>query len=251
VINANGPVIPLTASWSNGDEGGGSQGLPSWFQVLINGARADTKTPKGAANSSGTFGTAVEGLKPADPGFFKYYYNSENVAQIDNGLAQNPGGGTVGKYDAGNSQWPGEKFNVPLFLTELFYLNRSDPTSVQAQIASAQISLNDQAKVLENYWTALGSGSSTSNPNSQTQLMGYNFFEFNDEPSAGPKYMGLYLLGTNITTQNTGVTQNAGSDYGLYYFGNLALPVPPLVAEVIDNSGGTLVAALASLWQGK
>jgi hypothetical protein len=263
-INAGGPVIPITASFSNGDQGGSSSGLPSWFACLINGVQADTVLPLGAKPATGTFGSAVQGLKFADSAYTKYYFNSENVAQIDNSLAAAPGQGTVGLYDAGNKGWPGMKFNVPFMLTELFYQNRPN-NGPSGQMAQASTSYNDQALVLEKYFTDLGSGSSMSNPNSKTQLMGYAWFEFNDEPAAG-KTMGFYLnTSTFDNNQNTGVTQLAASNGQLYYFGDLgfgppkpttpplpiAFPVYTLQAEQLGTPDPTLVGALQKLYQGK
>lgn len=227
-ISAMGSPVPLSATFSNADQGGGSS---SWFGCVINGVSTGDNTPYGCALGP-QFPANVTGLASADSSYTGYYYNSFNVSQVSmtspypNTLAQ-----TAGQYDSGSTgAWPWGKFNVPLLMMEVFTPNRTafTPTTDQATAAAGQ------AKALEAYLAQNQAGTASST----TNLMGYNYFEFNDEQQV--KLTGLYEYGTSSTNAQTGTTS---VDYPPYQFPNYTFPVVSLSSTPGPGGSGTLAQA--------
>jgi hypothetical protein len=248
--------LPLTASFANGDQSVSKNGPDTnatWFKALINGATAGSslipnfttldngKVVGALASANGvptgvTFDKTVKGLKDADPAFFNYYFNSMNVGQAFTGLMD-----TLGQYDSGGStnpsdpwnlRWPGEKFNVPLMLTEYFPADRGTPTS---PVQQGQFNFVDvgQAQVMQAYLNA---------HRGSTNFIGGEYFEFTDEPSPMiAKTTGLYYFGpTPMGNANTGVTALQGRPGG---FPNLTIPVDALIA-ITDTNGVQLATQI-------
>lgn len=225
-IAAIGPNVRLSATFSNADQGG-NQG--SWFNCLIGGVQAQQQTPNGCALGA-NFATAVTGLASADPNYASYYYNSTNIGQNGTGLAQ-----TLGYYDSGASPWPGAAMNVPLLFMEVFTNNRNQypDANFPTQAAAAL----DRVNALESYLQ----GHRANSPFSSTWLMGYNYFEFNDEPSQ-PKATGLFAYSSALTAAQTGTTSTW---YGTT-FPNLSFNVHALTANPGLGGGQTLPQAIRS-----
>jgi hypothetical protein len=223
-----GATVPLSATFSNADQAGGSANPGSWFKCLIEGVSAGQRTPSGWPGG-GTFPASVTGLAASDPGYAGYYYNSLNISQLaaappyGNGLAE-----TVAAYDAGASPWPGGKFDVPLMLMEVFTSNRSSfkPPTDQAVAAVGQ------ARALEAHLLAHHGGAAQST----TNLMGYNYFQFNDEQQL--KLTGLFQYGPSSANARTGTTS-------LFYgtFPDMTFPVVPLAPTPGPDGKGTLAKA--------
>ena len=235
VVNGPTPVVPLTATFSNGDQG---LNIGSWFNCLIAGVAADQATPTNMDGNT-SFAAAVTGLKAADPTFAQYYYNSTNISQVStvtpfgNSLAA-----TMALYDSGASPWPGADCTVPLLLMELFTPNRTVFPAPTDQAVAAVGQVTD----LETYLAQHRAGTS----NSSTYLMGYNYFEFNDEQQV--KLTGLYQYGTSFVQAATGTTSVF---YSPYQFSNMDFPVySPLSATPGPTGSGTLVDALTQCMPG-
>lgn len=229
-VNGSSPVIPLSATVSNGDQGGSTG---SWFQCFINGVTAAQSTPNGCSLGS-TFASAVSGLSSCDSEYATYYYNSVNISQVSNVAPfSNKLAATVAMYDSGAASWPGAKFNVPLLLMEVFTPNRNNFPSPADQATAAV----GQAQSLETYLATNYAGTA----DSTTNLMGYNYFEFNDEQQV--KLVGLYQYGTKSTNAKTGTTS-------LFYgtFPDYTFPVVELVATPGPGGNGTLIGALQALF---
>lgn len=229
-VNGSSPVIPLSATVSNGDQGGSTG---SWFQCFVNGVTAAQSTPNGCALGS-TFASAVSGLSSCDSEYATYYYNSVNISQVSNvSPFSNTLAATLALYDSGAASWPGAKFNVPLLLMEVFTPNRNNFPSSADQATAAV----GQAQSLETYLAANYAGTA----DSTTNLMGYNYFEFNDEQQV--KLVGLYQYGTKSTNAKTGTTS-------LFYgtFPDYTFPVVDLVATPGPGGNGTLIGALQALF---
>lgn len=232
-VNGTSPIVRLSATFSNGDQGGTTG---SWFNSLVSGVAAGTTTPNGCTLGS-TFATKVTGLSAADSSYTDYYYNSVNISQVtmmspyNNSLAA-----TLAQYDSGDASWPCAKFNVPLLFMEVFTENRTafSPTTGQATAAIAQIT------AMENYLKANNAGTSSST----TNFMGYCYFEFNDEQTV--KLSGLYGYGTPSVSANTGTTSVF---YSPYSFPTVPFPVYPLVATPgPTGTSGSLIAAIQALF---
>lgn len=229
VVNGPTPIILLSATFSNADQGG-SNG--SWFGCLINGVTQGQQTPNGAAAS--TFSSAVAGLSVADPLYASYYYNSVNISQVStvppfqNSLRQ-----TIKLYDEGASSWPGSQFDVPLLLMEVFAPNRTQGQYDQAAAAVGQF------LSLEAYLYEYQGGTQSS----KTWLMGYNYFEFNDEQDV--KLTGLYQYSAISTDVQTGTTV---IDYSPYSFPDMTYPLYTLEATAGPGNKGTLIGKLKSLF---
>ncbi|WP_338524326.1 hypothetical protein NUH87_01110 [Pseudomonas batumici] len=225
------PATRLSATFSNADQGGNTG---SWFNCLINGVVAKQQTPNGATAS--TFSSTVSGLSTADPSYTHYYYNSVNISQVSqvspypNTLQQ-----TLALYDQGAATWPGAKFDVPLLLMEVFAPNRvnSGPYD-QAAAAVGQFSS------LETYLLDHNGGTDTST----TWLMGYNYFEFNDEQELN-KLVGLYQYSATSTNVQTGTTV---IPYSPYSFPSMSYPLCTLSATAGPGNKGTLIGALQALF---
>lgn len=232
-VNGPGAIIPITATFSNGDQGAR---ISSWFNKLVDGAKAGDLLPNVWYDGATKFGAAVTGLKAVDPNFAKYYYNSTNVGQsttqapYPNGLAA-----TLALYDQQATPWPGADSNLPLMFMEVFTPNRSQYTPSTDQATAA---LNE-VKAMEAYLASHNAGTASST----TNFMGYNYFEFNDEPSNGGKAVGLYQYsGTFNGNNHTGTTQLT---YGT--FPDITFPVYTLTPTTgPTGSGQTLVQAWTS-----
>jgi hypothetical protein len=245
VVNgASGTLVRLSATFSNADQGGtAAQG--AWFNDLLGGVQAGQTTPNGwyQANNQ-TFATAVSGLATVDPTFASYYYNSFNIGQsTTTSPFSNTIAATLAKYDNGANQsypeqaWPffsSSSYQVPLMLMEVFTPNRSDyPTPADQALAAVK-----EAKDMEAY-LALHNGGT---PSSTTNLMGYNYFEFNDEPAAG-KSVGLYQYGAAFQNAQTGTSALFYVTNSSKGFPDFTLPVYALTATAGPNGQGTLAGA--------
>ncbi|MGE0093665.1 MAG: hypothetical protein AB7M05_07135 [Alphaproteobacteria bacterium] len=229
-IMSFGPNVMLSATFSNADQGGSTG---SWFNCLISGVMAQQQTPNGCALGA-NFATAVTGLKAADPTYATYYYNSTNIGQNGTGLTQ-----TLGFYDSGASPWPGAAMNVPLLFMEVFTNNRNQypDANFPTQAAAALNRIN----ALEAYLKTKNAGSSVS----ATWLMGYNYFEFNDEPSQ-PKTTGLFSYYPLSNSAQTGTT----STWYSTTFPNYAFNVHSLIANPGPTAAQTLPVAIQAAFPG-
>lgn len=230
-----GPNVMLSATFSNGDQGGSTG---SWFKCVIDGATAGQNTPAGCGlkivhpheHTQPWFDVAVTGLSAADPAYASYYYNSTNIGQNGTGLTQ-----TLGLYDRGASPWPGGAMNVPLLFMEVFTNNRDQypDGNFSTQAAAALNRIN----ALETYLKGHGANTSASS----TWLMGYNYFEFNDEPSPQlKKHTGLFAYGSSSNAAQTGTTS-------LWYgttFANMSFNVHALNPNPGPTASQTLPAAI-------
>ena len=174
-----------------------------------------------------TFSAAVKGLAQIDSNFESYYFNSFNIGQSNTTPPYIPGiTNTLNLLDAGASPWPGAKFNVPMLLMEVFTPNRSEYKS-DAEQAKAAI---QEVKAIEAYLALHGAGT----PSSTTNIMGYNYFSFQDEPAI-QKQVGLYQYDTTTKVDaHTGTTS-------LFYggFGDTVFPVYKLTPTVGPDGSGT------------
>lgn len=229
----NGPtgILPITATFSNGDQGAG---ISSWFNKLVNGANSGDLLPNVWYNGATTFGATVKGLAAADPDFAKYYYNSTNIGQSTNTPPYGNGiAATLALYDAQSSPWPGANSNLPLLFMEVFTPNRNQYPTPADQVTAAI----KEVQAMEAYLAAHHAGTTAST----TNFMGYNYFEFNDEPSNGGKQVGLYQYSVSPTaTAHTGTTQLT---YGT--FGDVTFPVYSLT-PTLGPGGTSLVQAWTS-----
>ena len=236
VVNGPSSIVPISATFANADQG---TGISSWFKALLTGVQAGQATPnKWVPTDSNTFTANVTGLAAADPSFEKYYYNSFNIGQsttqapFGNGIA-----GTLALYDSGASPWPGAKFNVPLLLMEVFNPNRNavdgNGRPLYPKPSDQALGAVNEAKTIEAYLAQHKAGT----PGSTTNLMGYNYFEFNDE-SAANKFVGLYQYSAASENAQTGTT-------GVFYgsFPNSTFPVYTLTPTPGPEGQGTLAQA--------
>lgn len=172
----------LTAPVSNADQGAASLAKTSWFQLLVHGETSGQQTPNGAV-PGGTFTRSLTGLDQYS-WYTSSYVNSVNMyqtgQQLQSSLSQYDTGAPTG--NAWNQQWPGERFQVPLLITELG-TNRLVTTPVDAngnyifngsqydEAKIADIIANDQIAIIHNFMK-------TSN-----NIVGFVGFEFTDEPN--------------------------------------------------------------------
>jgi hypothetical protein len=243
------PLPFLTIPVSNADQNQFSASQKSWFQIFEHGANAGDAMPSGAVGPSGpesNFTANITGL-----GTYSWYpawfYNSVNMFQTGSQL-QN----TLMQYDTGvatgtnwSQEWPGEKFPVPLLVTELG-TSRLNAGSEDAQV---DIVANQQAQVAVNYLKT------------SHNLMGITIFEFNDEPNknditqSAPFADALYGLnkyyntnsandfrnGTVLSQQHTGVTQVSFGSFPDYVY-----PVYQLFP--VQSGGKTLLQRLKQIF---
>jgi hypothetical protein len=204
----------LSIPISNADQGNGGPDK-SWFQLFAHGVNRGDATPLGAV-PGGPFSASVKGLDTYD-WYTSWFYNSVNLFQNDGQLTT-----TLQQYDTGkpsgptwSQQWPGEKLDVPLLLTELG-TTRFDTTQ-DAQFTAVAL---HQAQVAENVLKT------------SSNLMGYTIFEANDEPNkdnyAGPPASETFF---GMTTYNMSSDQNQFRNGTLLY--NLHTGATPWI-------GGTL-----------
>lgn len=228
-INNSGFTIMISATFSNADQGGQNG---SWFNCLINGVAANQNTPNGSV--SATFTTAVPGLAKVDSSYTGYYYNSVNIAQVNISNYTTSLQQTLAAYDSGDSAWPG-KMDVPLLFMEVFAPNRVSQAGYdQAKAAVAQVT--DLESYIKNNFAGTAS--------SKTYFMGYNYFEFNDEPSQN-KATGLFGYGADAPTvnTNTGVTSQF---YG--NLPNLGYPLYLLENNFGPGEKGSLITSITACW---
>lgn len=234
VVNGATPVIPFSATISNADQGGGTS---SWFQCFVNGVTAGQSTPNGCPLGS-TFVTAVTGLSGSDPLYAGYYYNSVNISQVSIATPfSNTLAATMALYDnynSSNPSWPWQQFEVPLLLMEVFTPNRSGPGGFASPADQATAAIG-QVQSLESYLSSKSAGTG----NSSTYLMGYNYFEFNDEQDV--KLTGLYQY---TSAYNNAQTGNTSLSYGS--FPGITFPVYTLT----PTPGPSLVSSLTALFPG-
>lgn len=228
VVNgSSGTIVPIGATFGNGDETGQNG---SWFKALVSGAQQGQGLPS-VWNNATTFGAPVIGLSQVDPSFESYYFNSFNIGQSNttppyiNGITR-----TLELLDNGASPWPGETFNVPMMLMEVFTPNRNEYRS-DAEMAKAAVR---EAQDIEAYLALHNAGT----PRSTTNVMGYNYFEFNDETGARSKLTGLYLFTNESRDAHTGGTSLYSGG-----FGDLTFPVVKLTPSVGPDGTGTLAGA--------
>jgi hypothetical protein len=199
-IPGQGPV-GITSPVSTADLGVGPL---SWFQAFVNGVSLGQQTPNATQNPSVTNPNQVGGPfaftgEPANlppvtgsipglvtvPGFEQWYVNGYQAYQDPQGylniLTQYDHGGSSSPY-----QWPGQKFNVPLLITEMG-ISRSN--------ADPQVVPDDKGAAVD--LTALGQKSQVAAVIAQVEKieeylaahkgstldMGYTYFEFTDEPT--------------------------------------------------------------------
>jgi hypothetical protein len=232
VVNgANGEVIPISATFANGDQGGTNG---SWFQKLIMGATSGSPVPSTWLGAT-TFDAAVTGLKDIDPSFANYYFNSFNIGQSNTTPPYDPGiARTLGLYDGSATPWPGTNIgNVPLMLMEVFTPNRQDytPNTDQTKAAIQEVT-QMEAYILSKQGGTAGS---------TTNLIGYNYFAFNDEPELN-KFTGLFLQSGQAADQPQAQTGTTSTFYG--GFGNATFPVFPLT----ETMGNTPLESLVKAW---
>ncbi|MGD9648897.1 MAG: DUF4214 domain-containing protein [Pirellulales bacterium] len=228
VVNgSSGPIVQIGATFGNGDQTGTNG---SWFKALVSGAQQGQGLPS-VWNNATKFSATVTGLSQVDSGFESYYFNSFNIGQSNttppysNGIAA-----TLALLDSGASPWPGQSFNVPVLLMEVFTPNRNLYKN-DAEMAKAAVK---EAQDIEAYLKSHNAGT----PSSTTNLMGYNYFEFTDEAGARNKLTGLNLFSNDSTNAHTGGTSLFSGGYGDYTF-----PVYKLTPSVGPDGTGTLAAA--------
>jgi hypothetical protein len=168
MFGADAPHPLLTIPVSNADQDPNGSNL-SWFEAFINGVKAGQLSPNGSV-PGGRFTADVTGLD-AYPWYTSWYFNSYQTYHSGQALTEllqqyDIGGTTGGDW---SKQWPGQKFSVPVMLTELGY-SRLNAKSEAAQV---NIVADQQAQVIENYLKSPG----------PHYFMGYDIFEFNDEPN--------------------------------------------------------------------
>ncbi|MGD9879691.1 MAG: DUF4214 domain-containing protein [Reyranella sp.] len=228
VVNGStGAIVPIGTTFGNGDQTGQNG---SWFKALLSGAQAGQGLPSTWLGAT-TFSAPVTGLAQVDPNFASYYFNSFNIGQSNTTPPYIPGiANTLKLLDEGASPWPGETFTVPMLLMEVFTPNR-DKYSSDAEQAKAAL---QEVKAIEEYLATHNAGTSRST----TNLIGYNYFSFQDEPAI-QKQVGLYQYDTAISVDaHTGTTS-------VFYggFGDFVFPVYKLVPTVGPDGAGTLVGA--------
>jgi hypothetical protein len=239
------PLPFLTIPVSNADQGSNSVSQRSWFQVFLHGASADDPTPNGAVGGT-TFTGNIQGLE-SYPWYATWFYNSVNMFQLGQQLHD-----TLAQYDTGvatgsdwSHRWPGEKFPVPLLITELGF-NRLAAGSEDAQFDAVA---NQQAQVAVDYLKT------------SQNLMGITIFEFNDEPNknnitqSAPFADAVYGLtkyyntndvndfrsGTVLFQLDTGVTQVSFGSFPNYLY-----PVYQLFP--VQSGGKTLLQRLREIF---
>jgi hypothetical protein len=197
--------IDITSPVSTADLGVGPM---SWFQAFVNGVSLGQTTPHDTVNPSVTNPNQVGGpfafsgepaslppvtgsipgvatAVPGVPGFEQWYVNGYQAYQDPQGYLN-----ILTQYDQGGSsspyQWPGQKFNVPLLITEMG-ISRSN--------ADPQVAPIDKGAAVD--LTALGQKSQYAAVSAQveaietylkqhkgtTLALGFAYFEFTDEPT--------------------------------------------------------------------
>lgn len=176
LINPTDPNRPrFMIPVSNGDQGPTDSGPhTSWFQVFRNGASASDPTPHRGSNTS--FTTAVNGLvKIVGKQWYQtWFLNAYQTFQRGGGLQQlmqlyDTGGSRSGPWNT--SQWPGQKFDVPMVFTELGWSVAEAGSEANYFTAVT----TNQAQVAETFLRGQQSSSSPS-------FVGWAEFEFNQEP---------------------------------------------------------------------
>jgi hypothetical protein len=193
--------VPITSPVSTADLG--PEGPSSWFQAFINGVSLGQQVPHDTVNPSVANPNQVNGPfafnEPANlppvtgpipglatiPGFEQWYVNGYQAYQNPQGYLN-----ILTQYDQGGSsspyQWPGQKFNVPLLITEMgISRSNADPqvapidkgaaVDLTAQGQKSQFAeVSAQVQAIENY---------LKQHQGTTLALGYTYFEFTDEPT--------------------------------------------------------------------
>ena len=241
-FGASVPAPFLTIPVSNADQGPGGSDM-SWFQLFKHGVTTGEAAPTGAV-PGGAFTANVTGLGSYS-WYSSWFYNSVNMFQSGPQLSA-----TLMQYDTGvasgntwSQQWPGEKFEVPLMITEL---GTSRFNSTQAAQFDAVV--NDQAQIATNVLKT------------SSNLMGYTIFQLNDEPNknnvTGPPFPDAFY---GISTYNTSTDQNMFRDGTLLYslntgttpwiggtLANYTYPVYQLFP--VESGGVTLLSKLKTIF---
>ncbi len=239
---ASHPLITIPVS--NADQGTPSPAMKSWFQEIVHGVSAGAAMPTGAV-PGGTFTANVTGLD-AYSWYTDWYFNSVNMFQTGSQLTN-----TLKQYDTGvatgtawNQMWPGEKFDVPLLITELGTSRFNIGGAAQFDVVA-----NQQAQVVENFMKT------------SHNIMGYTIFEFNDEPNknnysgASPISESLFGITKYYNTSNQNDFRNGTLQYSLntgttqVSFGQFPNYVYPVYQLYDVQSGGvTLLNKLKSIF---
>jgi hypothetical protein len=167
----------LTIPVSNADQGDNGSRL-SWFEIFVNGVKAGQQTPNGTSGGL-TFTQNVNGLDSYN-WYTSWYFNSYQTYQTGTSLTQllhqyDTGGASGGSW---STAWPGQTFDVPLMLTEVGL----DRLTAGSEAQQVEIVANQQAQVIQDYLATQG----------PHNIMGYDIFEFNDEPNKDPGEQGPY-----------------------------------------------------------
>jgi hypothetical protein len=257
--------LRFTIPVSNADQGAVSLAKRSWFQVFRDGAANGSYTPLGPDNGT-TFNRAVVGLaqlKGADwyeTWFFNSYQTFHTGISLQELLEQYATGGDRG-HAVWSKQWPGEKFDVPLLLTELGskLVVKNKPVEAISEEAYSNQVAQQQALVAERFLR-----SEKGNPS----FIGYTIFEFNDEPNKngydGPnptvetnrgifKYYNTrnvfdFRTGTVVTNANTGPTK---VPYDPYTLAPMNYPIYQLNWISHSSYWGSLNKAIGLIFKGE
>jgi hypothetical protein len=227
-LAARGDRTSLAANIANGDQGGGTI-LTTWFQAFVNGVQQGQLYPNGTNPGGPTkaFTGAWKGVGGLD-WYTSWYYNCANIYQDGDGLI-----GTVRQYDDwkpgsnNHTNWPGQKFTVPLLLGEVGW--RRDGNNENQQFDKV---VNGVADPLEKY----------AKSRSTTRLAGYCIYSFNDETDIAANW-GMFktVVGTS-PDMPTGVTRVS---YAVWP--SINLPVNTLL-PVTSSGGIRLIDALKKIF---
>lgn len=210
-----GNKVLITSPVSTADLSNTNPVLPSpssWFHDFIAGVKVGDPVPHNTHNwtkedpdaLNGTFNFSFEGngmpVTGSIPGlasiptsvvrsYTDWYFNTYQAYQNPTGFKN-----LLTAYDTGGKDhtgwdwaWPGQKFDVPLFITEMgVYRSQYDPDLNPPERGGATVDLTaagqasqskeliDEADAIETY---------IKDHKDATEVMGYTLFEFNDEPT--------------------------------------------------------------------
>jgi hypothetical protein len=194
--------IGITSPVSTADFG--PEGPSSWFQAFVNGVNLGQQVPNATQNPSVPNPNQFAFVEPSNlppvtgsipgvatpvpgvPAFEQWYINGYQAYQDPQGYVN-----ILTQYDQGGSsspyQWPGQKFDVPLLITEMGRSridanpqwadnpNRGFAVDLTALGQKSQVAqIFARAEAMETYLTA---------HKGNTLDMGYSLFEFTDEPT--------------------------------------------------------------------
>jgi hypothetical protein len=205
----------LTIPVANSDQDNRSVTKQSWFQIFLHGAKQGGITPFGTVGGD-TFTADVAGLQNYS-WYNDWFVNSVNMTQTGSHLKN-----TITQYDTGvptgpnwNDQWPGEKFDVPLLLTEegISRFNRGD--ALQSDIVADQ-----QVQIIEDFMKT------------SHNFLGYAVFQSNDEPNKNgynlppPNSETLFGITKYYNTQDQNDFRNGNVLFHLHTGETLLFPNP-------------------------